>query len=69
MHVSEQFPEATCQFLSFFVEEGTEEFEDFIHLLGDRIRLKNWDKYKAGLDTKSRSKFKLLWCFPLTHIL
>ncbi|KAK7597669.1 hypothetical protein V9T40_009894 [Parthenolecanium corni] len=33
-------------------ENGSEEFNEFINLLGDKIRLKGWDKYRGGLDTK-----------------
>lgn len=28
-------------------------FEEFLDLLGDRVRLKGWEKYRAQLDTKS----------------
>ncbi|ELT91917.1 hypothetical protein CAPTEDRAFT_143813 [Capitella teleta] len=34
-------------------EHGTEYFEKFNNLLGDRIRLKGWEKFKGGLDNKS----------------
>ncbi|XP_065200520.1 GTPase-activating Rap/Ran-GAP domain-like protein 3 isoform X3 [Planococcus citri] len=33
-------------------ENGSEEFNEFISLLGDKVRLKGWDKYRGGLDTK-----------------
>ncbi|KAI3381224.1 hypothetical protein SNEBB_002701 [Seison nebaliae] len=32
---------------------GSEEFEMFVKLLGDKIRLKNWKGYAGGLDTKN----------------
>lgn len=28
-------------------------FEEFLDLLGDRVRLKGWEKYRAQLDNKS----------------
>lgn len=28
-------------------------FEEFLDLLGERVRLKGWDKYRAQLDNKS----------------
>jgi len=28
-------------------------FEQFLDLLGDRVRLKGWEKYRAQLDNKS----------------
>ncbi|KAG8234166.1 hypothetical protein J437_LFUL013468, partial [Ladona fulva] len=31
---------------------GSPEFDRFVGLLGDKIRLKGWDKYRGGLDVK-----------------
>ncbi|XP_052788627.1 GTPase-activating Rap/Ran-GAP domain-like protein 3 [Mya arenaria] len=39
-------------------ERGSEHFERFLKLLGDRVRLKGWDKFKAGLDVKSNTTGK-----------
>ncbi|TNN10443.1 GTPase-activating Rap/Ran-GAP domain-like protein isoform 1 [Schistosoma japonicum] len=36
-------------------EKGSEQFERFVDLLGDRIGLKSWDRFKGGLDTKSNT--------------
>ncbi|PSN34173.1 GTPase-activating Rap/Ran-GAP domain-like protein 3 [Blattella germanica] len=36
----------------FSNEAGSPEFDRFISLLGDKIRLKGWDKYRGGLDVK-----------------
>lgn len=37
-------------------------FEEFLQLLGERVRLKGFEKYRAQLDTKSKeSFFFLLW--------
>ncbi|XP_066244731.1 GTPase-activating Rap/Ran-GAP domain-like protein 3 isoform X2 [Euwallacea similis] len=33
-------------------EYGSPNFDQFLTLLGDKIRLKGWDKYRGGLDTK-----------------
>ncbi|KAF6203788.1 hypothetical protein GE061_002123 [Apolygus lucorum] len=33
-------------------EVGSTDFERFLSLLGDKIRLKGWDKYRGGLDVK-----------------
>lgn len=30
--------------------------EEFLHLLGERVRLKGFSKYRAQLDTKSKYK-------------
>lgn len=30
--------------------------EEFLHLLGERVRLKGFSKYRAQLDTKSKDK-------------
>ena len=37
-----------------FVEDGNEDFDRFISLLGDRVSLQGWDKFKAGLDVKCK---------------
>lgn len=31
-------------------------FEEFLDLLGERVRLKGWERYRAQLDTKSELK-------------
>lgn len=36
----------------FSNERGTKDFDKFVSLLGERIRLKSWDKYRGGLDVK-----------------
>ncbi|XP_022244484.1 GTPase-activating Rap/Ran-GAP domain-like protein 3 [Limulus polyphemus] len=36
----------------FSNESGTREFDEFLSLLGERIRLKGWNKYRGGLDVK-----------------
>ncbi|XP_060525674.1 GTPase-activating Rap/Ran-GAP domain-like protein 3 isoform X2 [Cylas formicarius] len=33
-------------------ENGSSRFDQFLSLLGDKIRLKGWDKYRGGLDIK-----------------
>ncbi|XP_054016095.1 GTPase-activating Rap/Ran-GAP domain-like protein 3 isoform X1 [Hylaeus anthracinus] len=33
-------------------EKGSPGFESFLEILGERIQLKNWDKYRGGLDVK-----------------
>ena len=38
----------------------SEDFERFLELLGERIELKGWQKYRGGLDVKS--KFLRLNC-------
>ncbi|XP_026673257.1 GTPase-activating Rap/Ran-GAP domain-like protein 3 [Ceratina calcarata] len=35
-----------------FTEEGSPGFNNFLEILGERIQLKNWDKYRGGLDVK-----------------
>ncbi|KAL5962072.1 GTPase-activating Rap/Ran-GAP domain-like protein 3 [Taenia solium] len=34
-------------------ENGSPQYQAFLRLLGDRIALKNWDRFKGGLDAKS----------------
>ncbi|KOC65369.1 GTPase-activating Rap/Ran-GAP domain-like protein 3 [Habropoda laboriosa] len=33
-------------------EKGSPGFDKFLEILGERIQLKNWDKYRGGLDVK-----------------
>ncbi|XP_026479610.1 GTPase-activating Rap/Ran-GAP domain-like protein 3 [Ctenocephalides felis] len=33
-------------------EHGSTEFDKFVRLLGDKVRLKGWDNYRGGLDVK-----------------
>ena len=33
-------------------EHGSEAFEDFLGCLGEKIRLKGWEKFNGGLDTE-----------------
>lgn len=44
----------TGYILCNFAESGSEKFEQFLNLLGERIRLKGWDKYRGGLDIKGK---------------
>nr|CDS15576.1 GTPase activating Rap:RanGAP domain 3 [Echinococcus granulosus] len=36
-------------------EEGSPQYQAFLRLLGDRIALKNWDRFKGGLDAKTET--------------
>ncbi|XP_063059540.1 signal-induced proliferation-associated protein 1 isoform X2 [Engraulis encrasicolus] len=36
-------------------ESASQAFDDFLDLLGERVRLKGWEKYRAQLDTKTDS--------------
>ncbi|XP_077505232.1 GTPase-activating Rap/Ran-GAP domain-like protein 3 isoform X13 [Amblyomma americanum] len=36
----------------FSNEVGSREFDRFVNLLGEKVRLKGWDKYRGGLDVK-----------------
>ena len=40
-------------------EEGGPAFNEFLDLLGQRVRLKGFNKYKAGLCNKSKSIYQL----------
>lgn len=37
-------------------------FDEFLNLLGERVRLKGWEKYRAQLDNKSE---KIKRCIPI----
>ncbi|VDM21211.1 unnamed protein product [Hydatigera taeniaeformis] len=36
-------------------ENGSSQYQAFLRLLGDRITLKNWDRFKGGLDAKTET--------------
>ncbi|KAM3185810.1 hypothetical protein ACTXT7_005626 [Hymenolepis weldensis] len=36
-------------------ETGSPQYQAFLRLLGDRIALKNWDRFKGGLDVKTET--------------
>lgn len=36
----------------FRAEEGSESFDEFLGVIGDKIRLKGWERYRGGLDVK-----------------
>jgi hypothetical protein len=45
------------KFCDFFSKEhGSPEFEKFLGLVGDKIRLKGWKRYRGGLDTGCKFK-------------
>lgn len=33
-------------------EEGSENFDEFLSVIGEKIRLKGWERYRGGLDVK-----------------
>lgn len=37
-----------------FAEEASQDFEDFLDVLGERVRLKGWDRFRGGLDVKGK---------------
>lgn len=40
-------------------EEAGPAFQEFLETIGQRVRLKGFDKYKAGLDNKSEDVLPL----------
>ena len=39
--------------LMAWLEDTSPAFQEFLQFLGDRVRLKGWDKYRAGLDVNN----------------
>lgn len=35
-------------------EFGSENFEEFLDVLGEKIRLKGWERFRGGLDVKGK---------------
>ena len=44
-----------------FAAKSSKSFDHFLSLLGDRVKLKGFDKYKGGLDNKSMSNSDFLF--------
>ena len=44
--------DALCIIANKTIEHGSEDFEQFLDILGQRITLYGWTKYTGGLDTK-----------------
>ena len=38
-----------------FAEDSSAAFEEFLESLGERVRLRDFDQYRGGLDCKSKS--------------
>jgi hypothetical protein len=53
----------------FIAEAGSPEFDRFVSLLGDKIRLKGWDKYRGGLDVKGTLTHSVEYCYRTACVL
>lgn len=40
--------------MNIVTEEGDEKWQRFISLLGEKIRLRGWNRFRGGLDVKGR---------------
>lgn len=40
--------------LFFCLEDGSADFDEFLSILGESIRIKGWERYRGGLDIKGR---------------
>ena len=48
-------------FLFFFnLEFGSENFDKFLSVLGEKITLKGWERFRGGLDVKGNKSFSQL---------
>lgn len=53
-----QYEKKKLSYLSFlkkYLATSSPNFEEFLQFLGEKIRLKGWDKYRGGLDIKCNS--------------
>ena len=60
MIISFFFSSLRCDAVTF-AERGSKEFERFVSILGNKIRLKGWDKYRGGLDVKGNLRCGRAW--------
>lgn len=49
--------------VSISTEAGSRHFDQFLDLLGQRIRLRHWDKYRGGLDVKGEYLIPFVFLF------
>lgn len=40
----------------FFPEFGSDNFDEFLSMLGEKITLKGWERFRGGLDVKGNGK-------------
>ncbi|XP_037931627.1 GTPase-activating Rap/Ran-GAP domain-like protein 3 [Teleopsis dalmanni] len=45
-------PGQNCDDQMLSNQEASQDFEDFLDVLGERVRLKGWDRFRGGLDVK-----------------
>lgn len=38
--------------MTLFIVDTSPAFEEFLEFLGEKVRLKGWDKYNGGLDVE-----------------
>jgi hypothetical protein len=48
LRISHNFDCIVC-FIFYFLEHGSDQFNEFLTLLGDKITLQGWDGFKGGL--------------------
>lgn len=51
-----------------FTDDPSQSFNSFSDLLGDRIKLKGWEKFKGGLDVKCKCGFLKSFSFVIFAI-
>ena len=54
-------------FLYFISEETSENFNNFLHLIGSTVNLKGFDKFKGGLDVKSKLILLCVHCVIILY--
>ena len=45
------------------VEFASDEFKSFYSILGERVKLKGWENFRGGLDSKSKFEYNLFLTF------
>lgn len=45
-------PILSMPIINCFIEDSTPEFEQFMDILGEKIELQGWKKFRGGLDVK-----------------
>ena len=57
-----------CLFFVCFSETGSPAFDEFLALLGQKVRMKGFTKYRAQLDHKGEHYLEFTCCFSFLSI-
>lgn len=57
--LNENVPITNSLTIPLRAEEGSDNFDEFLAVIGEKIRLKGWERYRGGLDVKGNNYYYL----------